>query len=404
MRAALVASIVVGLVSRAAAEPAVDADLRALADRAARYTSPAGLDPLVEERLAAGDTTGLADVLRARTGGDWFVEDGWLAAAHGGAGDRAQVVRLAAAVEREMKAPGDDPMRDAARCGVAMAFERLGDPAGADAWRKQATGVNAWCPERLPAVAARRGAHDRATALLAELPAATRVTAILAVAEVYTGGADQARVAPLLEEAAKLVEETSSSLMSPALVWPKLAAAWAAAGNQAQAKVLAKKALASLDEALLLIQGDVVAAGLLAAGETAALAKLVARMEKARAKDDRLVARIQNARVVAKFGSKKRAAKLVAAVAAEVDTSSGAMMAGGRFALIDAYLALGDLPAAIHQASLTSVTSPIEVEALIKVARHCRKTACKRSPAVTEAIAAVGARLDKFDALRNRKP
>ena len=56
------------------------------------------------------------------------------------------------------------------------------------------------------------------------------------------------------------------------------------------------------------------------------------------------------------------------------------------------------------RASQTSVTQPIEIEALIKVARHCRKTTCKRTPAVTDALTAVGAGLDQYDALRKRKP
>jgi hypothetical protein len=128
-------------------------------------------------------------------------------------------------------------------------------------------------------------------------------------------------------------------------------------------------------------------------------------MEKARAKDDRFVARFQNARVVAKFGAKKRGAQLVAALAAELkDSKDVGRMFAERFALIDAYLALGDVPAAIYQASHTSVTQPVEIEALIKVARHCRKTTCKRTPAVTDAIAAVGVRLDKFEAVRKGRP
>jgi hypothetical protein len=151
----------------------------------------------------------------------------------------------------------------------------------------------------------------------------------------------------------------------------------------------------------LLLQGAEVAAALAAVGDTAALASLVARMEKARASDDRLVARVQNARLIAKFGSKSRGAALVAAVAKAVESDAERQIEYAmRFALIDAYLALGDIASAIDQASRTAVTTPMEPEALLVIARHCRKTRCARTKAIDAALAEVSRDLDRIDASR----
>lgn len=389
----------------------VDRELRALADRAARYASPAGLAPLFEERIAASDVAGLADVIRSRTGGASIggaADHGWLAAAYGAAGERAEVEKLAAEVEAELAKAPKDRLGNAARCGVAVGFEYLRDHAASDRWRQQATGAMAWCRERLPVVAARLGEHERATALLAEQKQhIKRLEILLALADVYAGTAQNARVAPLLEEAEKLVAAGEFMMPSPARSWPLVAARWAAAGNKKRAKAAAQKGLAALDEEardtpeMLLVLGDDVAEGLAAAGDRSTLARLVARLEKGRAKDDRFVARVQNARIVAKYGAKARGRRLVAAVADELDgRTMDALGAGARFALIDSYLALGDLPAAIDQARSTSVTQPIEVEGLIKIARYCRQHRCVRTKAVTAALAAVAAQLDRIDAAR----
>jgi hypothetical protein len=408
MRALAIALLVAVSSTARADPPAVDAELRRLADRAATWASPAGLAPLVEERVAAGDLEGLGDVIASlRRQANSGVDEGWLAAAYGAAGNRAEVERLAASVEKAIQAVPDEPMNDSARCGIAVGFEYLGDEAESDRWRKAATGVYAWCDERLPVIAARAGRHERAAALLAEETfEVTRVALLQALAGAYVE-IDKTRAAPLLEEAERLVDEGSPGLMLPSSQWPDLAVLWARAGKKKQARAMAKRALAALDDeaesepAMLLLLGDDVAEALAAAGDKKALGTLLARLEKARAKDDRFVARLQNARLVATFGAKKRGKALVAAVARDLDDGKddGAGFAA-RFALIDAYLALGDLPAAIEQASLTSVTQPIEIEALVKIARHCRLHRCKRSKAVTAALAAVAARLDKIDALR----
>lgn len=409
LRWIIVLAVVTLAAPASAGTSGVDRDLRGLADRAARYASPAGLAPLVDEHVAAADVTALADVIANRATNRVTISDsadaGWLAAAFGAAGKRADVERLATEVEAMLKKAPDDPMRDSARCGIAMGFEYLRDHAASDRWRKQATGGYAWCHDRLPVVAATIGQHDRATALLADEKLTTRRARLLiAVAEVYAGTAENARVAPLLDEAAKLVTDGSPTMMDPVINWPKIAACWAAAGNRAKAKAAAAKALAQLDaearddDTTLLLLGDNVAEGLAAAGETRSLAKLVTRLEKARAKDDRLVARAQNAAIVAKFGSKKRGKALVAAVAKELDNADDGRNFALRFVLIDSYLALGDIAGAIDQASRTSVTQPIEVEALVKIARHCRVKRCTSTKAVTAAIAAVAALLDRIDA------
>lgn len=383
-------------------------ELRALADRAAYYASPAGLAPLVEERVAASDVAGLAAVIANRRRGPSMgaVDDGWLAAAYGAAGERADLERAATRVEAALAKQTKYPLADSARCGVAIGFEYLRDAAAADTWRKQAA-AGEWCHERLPVVAARLGNHDRAAALLAEetLPS-QRVQIMIALAEVYTGTAEKARVAPLLEEAAKLVANPSSSMIEPVRMWPKLAVRWAAIGNKQAAKAAAARALALFDEqahdeaAMAIVFGDDVAQGLAAAGDTRALARLVKRLEKARANDDRFVARLQNARIVAKYGPRTRGKALIAKVVKELegDGNTGVSDFAARFALIDSYLALGDLPAAIEEAGSTSATQPVEIEALIKIARHCRERGCKRTASVSRKLAAVSAYLDKLEA------
>ena len=407
--AAIAVLVALGAPARAEKED-VAAELRALAGRAATYASAAGLAPLVEEHVAAGSVDGLAAVIASRTGSGIVTaaDNGWLAAAYGAAGDDAEVARLAGEVEAAIARDPKEPMLDSARCGVAMGYEYLGDDTASDRWRKAAKGGYAWCHERLPVIAARAGRHDRAAALLAEETlSSSRLELLIAIAEAYAGTAENARAIALLEEATRLVEEADSGLIMAASQWPRLAVLWAAANKKKQARAAARAALAELDAeakaepSLLLLLGDDTAAALAAVGDKKALARLVKRLEKARAGDDRFVARLQNARVVATYGSKKRGKKLVARVAKDLadGNDEGAGFAA-RFALIDAYLALGDLPAAIEQASLTSVTQPIEVEALVKIARHCRLKRCKRTKAVTAALDAVATRLDKIDALR----
>jgi hypothetical protein len=383
-------------------------ELLRLTDEAAQWGSPPGLWPLAEEHLAAGTMDGFdAAVITRRSRSRSTNDVGWLALAHGALGDREEVDRLAADVGAELAKTPDEPLNGSTRCGFAMAYEYLGDEAEADWWRKAAKGYD-WCHEHLSLTAARSGHHDRALDLLAEENNDYgRVATRIKLAEHYAGAGEKRRAKALLAEAEEIIAEGDAGIVLPVAQWPDIAIVWAAAGDRKRAKAAAKTALALLaaesggEAALLLINGPDVVAALLAAGDKRSAAKLVVRLEQARAGDERYVARLQNAKVVAMYGSKKRGKALVAAVAKDLEDGKdeGAGFAA-RFALIDAYLALGDLPAAIEQASLTSVTTPMEVEALLKVARHCRVTRCKRTKAVTAALEAVEERLDKIEATR----
>lgn len=410
MRAAVAIALVVAAAGTAHAGKDEDVadELRRLADEAAQWGSPPGLWPLAEEHLAAGDLDGFdAAVITRRARRRSSNDGGWLALAHGALGDREEVDRLAAEVEKELAASADDPMNGSTRCGFAMAYEYLGDEAEADWWRKAAEGYD-WCHEHLPLAAARSGHHTRALDLLAEENNDYgRVSMRISLAEVYARSGEKARASALLDEAETIIAEGDAGIILPGAQWPRIAVQWAAIGDRKRAKAAAKKGLELLaveaagEPAILLLGGPDVAAGLLAAGDKKAVARLVAKLEKARAEDTRYVARLQNARVVAMYGNKKRGKALVAKVRKDLDDGNdeGAGWAA-RFALIDAYLALGDLPAAIEQASLTAITTPMEVEALLMVARHCRLTRCKRTKAVTAALDAVAARLDKIEAMR----
>jgi hypothetical protein len=394
--------------ARADKAPDVDDELRRLADRAAQWGSPPGLWPLAEEHRAAGSMEGFDSTLITRRDRTRSTNDhGWLALAHGAVGDRDEVDRLAAAVEPELGSDPDDPMNGSTRCGFAMAYEYLGDEAEADWWRKAAEGYD-WCHEHLAVTAARGGHHERALDLLAEENNDYgRVATRIKLAEHYAGAGEKKRARLLLEEAETIIADGSPGIVLPGAQWPKIAVQWAAIGDKKRAKAAAKQALAILavdaadEPAMLLLNGAEVAAALAAAGDKKAVARLVAKLEKARAEDARYVARLQTARLVAMFGSKKRGKALVAQVAQELaDGKDEGTGFAARFALIDAYLALGDLPAAIEQASLTSVTTPMEVEAVLKVARHCRLTRCKRTKAVSAALQAVAERLDKIEEMR----
>jgi hypothetical protein len=388
--------------------PTVDAELRRLADRAAQWGSAPSLWPLAEEHLAAGSLEGfdsamLTRMIRTRS----IHDDAWLALGYGALGDREEVDRLAEGAGEALSRDPDAPLNGVTRCGFAMAYEFLGDEAEADWWRKAAEGYD-WCHEHLPLAAARSGHHERALDLLAEENNDHgRVSMRIALAEIYAAAGDKKRAKRLLDEAETIIAEGDAAIVLPGAQWPRLAVQWAAAGDKKRAKAAAKKGLeilavdAAVEPAILLLSGPDVAAGLLAAGDKKAVAKLLAKLEAARADDTRYVARLQNARVVAMFGTKKRAKPLVAAVAKDLadGNDEGAGFAA-RFALIDAYLALGDLPAAIEQASLTSVTNPMEVEAVLKVARHCRRTKCKRTRAISDALQAVSERLDRIEEMR----
>jgi hypothetical protein len=412
VRRALAIALVVAAAGTAQAgkgkTPSVDAELRRLADRAAQWGSPPGLWPLAEEHLAAGSLEGfdsamLTRMRRTRSAND----DAWLALGYGALGDREEVDRLAERTSAELTTSADDPMNGSTRCGFAMAYEYLGDEAEADWWRKAAAGYD-WCHEHLPLAAARSGHHERALDLLAEENNDYgRVSMRISLAEVYAAAGDKKRATRLLDEAETIIAEGDAAIVVPVAQWPRLAVQWAAAGDKKRAKAAAKKGLETLavdaagEPALLLISGPDVAAGLLAAGDKKAVTKLLAKLEAARADDTRYVARLQTARVVAMFGTKKRARPLVDAVAKDLadGNDEGAGIAA-RFALIDAYLALGDLPAAIEQASLTSMTNPMEVEAVLEVARHCRVKKCKRTRAITKALQAVSERLDRIEEMR----
>jgi tetratricopeptide (TPR) repeat protein len=410
---ALVVVVIVAVATDVSAGPrGVDASLRELADRAARYALPAGLAPVVKEHVAAGDLGGLTaviDTVAEHSHSMKKADDAWLAADYGAVGDRARVESLAQQVEDALTKTPDERIDDAARCAVALGFEYLGDTAQADRWRANATSVVAFCDDELPLVAAQLGRHDRARELLSGIRyAGTRVKVLLGVARIYADAKDASRAAAAATEAATIAKTISPSLANTTTD-PELAVVWMQAGRSADARATAKRALASLevnakgDDTALLINGAEVAAALAAVGDTAALASLVARMEKARASDDRLVARVQNARLIAKFGSKSRGAALVAATAKAVESDAEPQLKYAmRFALIDAYLALGDIASAIDQASRTAVITPMEPEALLVIARHCRKTRCPRTKTIDAALAEVSRHLDRIDASRAR--
>ena len=364
-------------------------ELRAQAGRLARLHTPPALAPLVDEHVRAGDVQGLPAVIaRARRSPMGpAVEAGFRAAAHGAAGDRKQVERHAKQVEAALAHHPDDELRNSARCAVALGFEYLRDAAEADRWRASARGIHAWCDERLPIVAAARGDHARAAALLAGVQhASTRIAVLLELAKVHAG---TPRAAPLVAEAAKLAKDERASVQT----WSKLAIAWAHAGNRAQARAVARQALAALDKDIATeplaigVSGGSVVEALAAAGEQAAVAKLLRRME-AVAKRGGLLARVDVARMTARYGDKRRGKTLVAASAREAAgaTIPDHQAAAVRHALVDAYLALGDVASAIDHTTY-------EIESILVVARHCREQRCARTPAVAAALERLAAKL-----------
>src|SRR5688500_5448806 len=256
MRSVMVLVMVVAvLVGPTAAQASPRDDLLALADRAAGWASPAGLNPLVEERWVSDAPGDLPALLAAKetvvTAAD---ELAWLAAGYAAVGDRDAVDRLAAQVEREITRAPDERFDAVSRCALALAYERLGDEAAADQQRGKAEGAFALCKDNVfAATAARAGRHDRVRALLDGLGSdAARFDELLRVAAGYVDRGDPDRAATAITEAAGL--ELGDSGAEHRLT--RLATAWASAGDKTKARTAARAARALIVDDPDRLRGD----------------------------------------------------------------------------------------------------------------------------------------------------
>jgi len=339
----------------------------------------------------------------------------WLAKAYGAIGDREQVDRLATSIDLTAPANGNNAEE---RCNLAGAYELLGDTARADTVR--ATMEPGSCDISLALAASAKGNHDRADALAlsatggkaTQMDSGTRVALAAARARDRAPGAADALARavagidrrdfsrlPLLSDvaiayvalgdvaAARAVVATADELaqapmddLERLLVRDQVIEAAARAGDQVRVRAMAERWYGEVDpdaDADEMVEAAWVWA---LAGDTPRARALIAvalRTDRP-AKQDALEALARQQALEAARQKGVLGPSEVADAPAMEPPASG-------FTLVRAYLALGDVPAAVRAA----VTAPGNSwQSLLQVADYVVDHQVPRSTAIERALKA----------------
>ena len=359
-----------------AKQPERRLDLVPAIDRMIARTAPSDL-VAIDSRMALGRFDSLHVAIDASaTYRETAMDDAVLAIAYARIGDAVAARRYAEHAAMPSATPTSGEIDRYVRCTLAKVWELLGDDKRADGLL--GTDSNYHCVAELAACAARAGHHDRAMALAKRAASATDSDALeealLDVADAYIAANDVGHARAALVELQRVEPDPP--------VWAyHLATRFAKIGDVAAAAAAMKPMLdAAARDEFLSERATEVVDGAVAAGLTAELPRLLARAE-ALTRNQGVIDQSLVAVEVARYGDPAHAHELVRKVEAlPQDPTAGIPPT---YYLLDAYLALGDVEAALRAADGDAVRT----DGFSRVASYCLTHACPVTPAIDAILA-----------------